>query len=189
MKINERFDLVKKNSLCFNCLSKGHSTSFCSRAGRYRTCNSKHHSLIHKEKEAESPSSSQSATTTTLSYHSNDEGRIRQALLATAVIQVKNGRGGHTLCRALLDGGSTSSFVTTSCFQRLGLLSRSLSTEVLGLASTPVVTPGGMTHILIKPHFQASYSFQLNALIMHTVTGKLPTYECRRNDWSKSQRS
>jgi len=42
-------------------------------------------------------------------------------LLATAIVDVKNKSGQYVPCRALLDSGSESSFITERCVQRLRL--------------------------------------------------------------------
>ncbi|XP_004930224.2 uncharacterized protein LOC101738759 [Bombyx mori] len=45
-KPNERFQFVKSNNLCINCLSRGHRVSACRSASLCKKCNSKHHTLL-----------------------------------------------------------------------------------------------------------------------------------------------
>ncbi|XP_074641220.1 uncharacterized protein LOC141898970 [Tubulanus polymorphus] len=47
LTVGEKFEAIKRNRLCFNCLSSNHSAKACSNAGRCRTCGKKHHSAIH----------------------------------------------------------------------------------------------------------------------------------------------
>ncbi|XP_062708617.1 uncharacterized protein LOC134288281 [Aedes albopictus] len=48
MTIPERYDAVRKNGLCMNCLSSGHLARSCSK-GLCRQCGRKHHTLLHSE--------------------------------------------------------------------------------------------------------------------------------------------
>ncbi|XP_055605306.1 uncharacterized protein LOC129753513 [Uranotaenia lowii] len=46
MKVSDRVDLVKKKSLCLNCLSPGHIARFCVK-GSCQICGRGHHTLLH----------------------------------------------------------------------------------------------------------------------------------------------
>lgn len=60
-------------------------------------------------------------------------------LLATAVVRVMDSCGEYQEVRALLDGGSQSTFVTEDCASRLGLRRvRSEFVTVTGLGGLPV---------------------------------------------------
>jgi len=48
MTVLERQEAVRKQNLCFNCLSTGHSYSSC-RAGNCKNCNKKHNTLLHSD--------------------------------------------------------------------------------------------------------------------------------------------
>ena len=100
--------------LCLSCLQKTHPSSECK--GSYSVCFQKHNTLLHSEesnlekKKNSIPSQSiaYTAAVTALSTQSGYE-----ALLGSAVIIVLDHRGRPHLCRALLDSGSTSNFITT----------------------------------------------------------------------------
>lgn len=49
MKIDDRRELVKKMSLCFNCLKKGHGSLKCKSENRCTKCKKLHHSMLHKD--------------------------------------------------------------------------------------------------------------------------------------------
>ena len=60
--VNARQDFVKSHKLCYNCLNKGHSTKQCTLNLRCKTCNKRHHTLLHQmtrpnNARAQSPSS------------------------------------------------------------------------------------------------------------------------------------
>ncbi|XP_062558035.1 uncharacterized protein LOC134222906 [Armigeres subalbatus] len=62
LKISERYDAVRRNGLCMNCLSSGHFARNCSK-GSCRQCGKKHHSLLHTEMNSASTKSSVPQTT------------------------------------------------------------------------------------------------------------------------------
>ncbi|XP_062557626.1 uncharacterized protein LOC134222495 [Armigeres subalbatus] len=62
LKISERYDAVRRNGLCMNCLSSGHFARNCSK-GSCRQCGKKHHSLLHTEMHSASTKSSVPQTT------------------------------------------------------------------------------------------------------------------------------
>ncbi|KAJ8977461.1 hypothetical protein NQ317_000038 [Molorchus minor] len=47
--ISEKRDFIKTNNLCYNCLASGHGVQQCTSSG-CRTCNGRHHSLLHVNK-------------------------------------------------------------------------------------------------------------------------------------------
>lgn len=62
----DRFNFVKQKNLCVNCLQSTHRTSSCASQSSCRTCQSKHHSLLHfTHSNPVTPSSSAEPT----SYH------------------------------------------------------------------------------------------------------------------------
>jgi len=69
--------------------------------------------MLHKDRVVESAST---GTTDNLpqTYHTADDKSIQQNMLATAVVKLRDRKGHQHLVRALLDGGSTCSFITES---------------------------------------------------------------------------
>ena len=49
MSVVHRRNCVKETRVCFNCLGVGHRAGDCVKTFRCRTCNRKHHSLLHDE--------------------------------------------------------------------------------------------------------------------------------------------
>ncbi|XP_055623146.1 uncharacterized protein LOC129766596 [Toxorhynchites rutilus septentrionalis] len=47
----ERWEAVKTGGHCFNCLAKGHQTKACKSTKTCQTCKSRHHSLLHQERQ------------------------------------------------------------------------------------------------------------------------------------------
>ena len=48
LNVNKRYNIVRRNHLCFNCLSKPHTIEDCSSKVTCKECGRKYHSLLHK---------------------------------------------------------------------------------------------------------------------------------------------
>jgi len=191
MSIPERFNIVKKGS-CFNCLREGHASSKCPSKGTCKKCNSKHNTLLHTDKENNKQSSSL-PTPEGISYpqpsnfHTADYNSIQQNMLATALVHIQDSQGQRQVLRALLDGGSTCSFISEVSVRRLGISRTRASTEVLGLSSTSLGTTKGMTSVILSPHFDDNVRIPMKLLILPNVTGLLPSYPCDPTVWPHLQ--
>lgn len=141
--VNNRFDVVKKNGLCINCLNSGHQVAHCPSKNRCRTCNRSHHTSLHNDRTPRSdsqvvphanlnseqtslPSHSYEAVTHTHTNYSN-RGQI---ILATAMVLVKDASGSYRLGRALLDSCSQVSFMTDDFAQQLRLIRDKHNVEI-----------------------------------------------------------
>jgi len=133
--IDHRISFVKQHQLCYNCLRKGHASSACPSKGRCFHCRRAHHTVLHKmspdiarDKTPASASptevsevSTQSTPPPTATVHSVQPQACAPAniLLATAWVLLRTPEGRTTQVRALLDQGSTSSFISESLCQTL----------------------------------------------------------------------
>jgi hypothetical protein len=129
----QRHNHVKQQGPCFSCLQpfvKGHT---CSQQ-QCRICHKRHHSLLHIAKQHQvananrlatnniSPLSTQGLTSAEVNtYHTLNGKSKNHALLATAIVEVRDKSGQYILCRALLDSGSQSHFIAERRVQRLRL--------------------------------------------------------------------
>nr|CAI5850809.1 unnamed protein product [Callosobruchus analis] len=143
---------------CVNCLKPNHTATEC-KAGTCRHCNAKHHSLLHVEATTEvtprltqnnannrqientdaTPSQNQNnsnqqhRTTVSMSNQYSHTENTGEVLLSTASVLVKDVDGNYQVCRALLDSASMSSFITSTCCNRLGLKRTKINMSVVGI--------------------------------------------------------
>jgi transposase InsO family protein len=125
LTIDERWDLIKQNRLCFKCILKTHSSRFC-RAKRCSKCNWSHHELLHKETQSASPPAPAvgpppnvppPATTTPASapvkYETvtNIGGCRARALLKVIPVTLVTNSGVERPSYALLDDGASVSIL------------------------------------------------------------------------------
>lgn len=200
LSIEMRIKKVKDLKLCSNCLRQGHNLSAC-KLGPCRICNKLHNSLLHLQNATTStqsagtvvlcaaPSSStppppsppplpqSPETQNNISNHNNDVAlsAINKScvLLSTALIQVQDSSGQKQTIRALLDSGSTASFITESLCAKLNLPTASTSSVVEGLNSQ-------LSHLnkrcdVIISSLISTYKENINCFVVPTITQFLPT--------------
>ncbi|XP_067205356.1 uncharacterized protein [Linepithema humile] len=89
----------------------------------------------------------------------------RQVILATAIVNVVDASGALKPCRALLDNGSQSCFITSKCVKKLGIKQYATNIPIFGLGELSTRThglakiPDGIT--LADPEFNRSSEVEL----------------------------
>jgi hypothetical protein len=183
--VHDREQVVNRLFLCTNCLQGGHSSSKCSSIGRCRTCNAKHHTMLHRTetKHNQKSNSSSASTSLALAHHTQAGREDSSGMLATALVHVIGNDGQAHPCRALLDNGSTSSFITESCRIQLGLPKTRMFAEVSGFAGISAGNAHGSVSLSFGPRFLSNTRYSVNALVLPKMTGHLPTSYCDTASW------
>lgn len=145
-----RSERVRQLKLCLNCLKANHVSKDC-RASTCRKCNSRHHTLLHFERQASTALEPPGTVNTTRkeevsenSLGSNSNNAIavsncnlvqsNNVLLSTALVHIVGSSGeGHT-CRVLLDSGSQSNFISANLCSRLGVEKSSVNISIVGIS-------------------------------------------------------
>ncbi|KAL0860231.1 hypothetical protein ABMA27_010538 [Loxostege sticticalis] len=159
LKTQSRIQTIKKLGLCLNCLGSNHVLPNC-KASHCRTCQRKHHTLLHIiQNDTSQPNTTPRLSTmhTPEPIHTNVESQSvnlltnqqivnttlgtldnnipiqhKTVVLSTAQITVlDNNNQLHTM-RALLDSGSQSNYITESAYRKLNLPTQKLNMEVIG---------------------------------------------------------
>ena len=120
MKPQARFDTVKSHKLCFLCLLPGHSSSVCQRTYRCSVpnCGKKHSKFIHvdtRESRSDVTPTGSNDTCPSVPSGSNASANIdnNKSHVHLPIVPVTCNGGSH-IFHALLDSGSTNSFVSES---------------------------------------------------------------------------
>ncbi|XP_050056095.1 uncharacterized protein LOC126549771 [Aphis gossypii] len=188
-----RRKFASDNCLCFCCLKTGHSANACSSTFRCKTCQSKHHTLLHldcdnlslKEINQErgdksQPNNVDSEPSASLSKFAGTTCTDKTVVLGTAIVRIFDNTGELQTVRVLLDGGSQVSVMTSECVNRLGLQRHKTCTNVSGLSQQPVTKIKGSTHCRFvpltakEPQFVASDIIVLSQITRHMPSEKLP---------------
>jgi len=183
MSTNDRITVVKKASLCTNCLRPDHWTNNCRSKFGCKQCNKRHNTLLHLTKK---PSTSQDIAGAGLEPARSIQSNLcsmSQVLLKTALVKVHDQFSGEKTLRVLLDDGSQGSFITEACAKSLGLKPEKTNVIIKGILSSPLCSVKGKVNIELHSLVQNA-SLLVDALIVSKVTGILSSTPCNPKSWS-----
>lgn len=180
---HEALKLVKEKQLCTNCLYK-HNTINCSSKFNCKTCEQRHHTLLHEALQAETANMHMMAT----DHVFFTQPVALRALLATALIPVYTRDGKNSTLRALIDQGSTANLIS----ERGAQLLQCRQQRIIGI---PMISVGnvqtGMSKaradIIIGSLYEADFRLPISALITPFTTSVKPITKEVISKWSHLQ--
>ncbi|XP_018360160.1 PREDICTED: uncharacterized protein LOC108759301 [Trachymyrmex cornetzi] len=205
-----RWDIVNNVSACTNCLSIVHRTPKCASRRTCAICRRRHHTLLHRSGESQSQTScdrsvvDSSATddvrhapstdapnivsvprpdASLVQSHHNISMTSANVVLATAWIHVSAPSHRTIKVRALLDGGSTHTFITRELAN--ALQSRTYPTVALigGIGQMTTKSADRVMPITVSPTQTATPIFSTDALILPSLTAYVPHFYCKLSHW------
>lgn len=198
----KRCQHVVSNNLCFNCLAPGHLARVCRLNTSCRVCHKRHHSLVHQPMPGISTNSTiqpdniqahhlhvenqeqvdkECKTHVELSSHFTTDAST--ALLATALVPVRDEFNHVTILRALVDQGSQATFISERAAQLLRLKRQPVHGTISGVGSTETAV-NHAAHIEILSKHDDSFKLKVKAYIMSTrLTAQLPSQTISINTW------
>ncbi|UYV82256.1 hypothetical protein LAZ67_21001470 [Cordylochernes scorpioides] len=183
MMLPERWTFVKDNRLCYNCLRSNHRVSSCVFTQNCKSCNKRHHTLLHQFKpEMLSPVADISPLThASVSCFANNKSHDR-ILLSTALIKVKSANWVLQTCRALINTDSQRCLITNSCRKKLNIPLAECKTTVFGLGNKLVEQSMGEVSLQFSPHF-SNLIFNANPIVIDKITSELPNFFIEKDNW------
>ena len=125
----ERRQILIRKRLCFNCAAGMHKSVTCPSKASCQHCHLRHHSSLHdSETDVKLPNGKNVAMTSS----SNDK---KEGIFPVVVVDVNGIR-----CRALIDSGSGSSYVSTKLIQLLGAKPTETQTRTVDMLMASKVT-------------------------------------------------
>lgn len=178
----QRREIIKKANQCGNCFSTKHATQACVSKYSCRTCQKRHHTMLHADSLSSadtstaiaSPALPQSDSPEKLSVIALSSTRKFASragvLLATARVVVMASSGRTMEVRALLDQGSEMTFITARLSQTLRLhrIRRSISISAVGCVDAE--TCQYSADIQIHPRGKSSPILTTTAGILKSLT-------------------
>ena len=185
LSVQRRWDLVKLLRLCLLCLKPGHYAKECKTSGCSK-CNGSHHRLLHYDrgnkvsrpgdkKQNESCSSACTAST----------GHTVAFMTVQVAVQ---GNGTTKQATALLDSGSSASYVTEGLVRRLGLKTEKCCMETTVLGGGTIAGETEKVNLGITS-LDSSYAAELEAWVLPKITAAVPPVEWQQQkaNWSHLQ--
>ncbi|GFS96043.1 DUF1758 domain-containing protein [Trichonephila clavipes] len=190
LPIKEKWDVVKKYKLCFNCLreNKTHHIFKCC-AGVCKFCSKSHNSLLCSKNPNNSKISNNNKNlihNKVSNIHTEDSTigsnnvtvpASQAVLLPTAIVNVKDINGALQKCRILIDSASQGSFVRESRVNLLQLKHTSVNINVDGVSSRKVGRVSGLVQLEIISILYKNTSITVDALILPQITCDLPQFQ------------
>jgi hypothetical protein len=123
MQPKQRLNYAKQSKLCLNCLEIFSNYHPCSKQ-MCKECHKRYHTLLHIDKQEQTSNkgstenhnqcaSTKGTTIAEVNTYCSLKGKAtNHILLATAIVEIQNKSAQYIPCRALLDSGSQSHFIT-----------------------------------------------------------------------------
>lgn len=188
----EKLSVLRTNSLCLNCLRPGHFVSSCKSLHKCRVCQKPHHTLLHLGERGSIPgplttaAASEVSVSTASSLPTNTVpastpiatnaavGIKSNLLLMTCRVLVESGDGSLMEARAILDSGSSASFVSERLTQCLRLPRFSQNTRITGVAGFVCNSAQHVTTFQVSSVHHPTKKFDVTAVVVPHVTSDLP---------------
>lgn len=194
LSTEQKYNVVKLNKLCTNCLRVGHRNRDC-RSSNCKICNKSHNTLLHNNENKVPASANQSlvkfenpnrivqaqvnseqgsgnSENVSLNAYFENIDINRQVLLSTAVILMQDCFGYFHECNAILDSGSQSNLITESLCKKLDLKMTPFSIPIGGI-SQKVTHIKNKTYAKLKSRFN-DFQANLSFLVLPVITTNLP---------------
>ena len=178
---DKKIATVKVNNICMNCLRKGHFLAECKSLHRCRKCQNPHHTLLHIEQHKDRPPQSTTlaptrSTGSEVSANATTAILKSCTLLMTCQVMIIPPHGSPLKVRALLDSGSSASFVSERLVQALRLVRTRQKISVSGIGGiSPATSVQSVANIKISPVTSNGKAIEVTALILPRVVRDLPT--------------
>uniref|UniRef100_A0A8D9AJE5 Integrase catalytic domain-containing protein n=1 Tax=Cacopsylla melanoneura TaxID=428564 RepID=A0A8D9AJE5_9HEMI len=191
----DRYQMVRGKGICINCLNSEHKVKNCQSKYNCKKCNQRHSTLLHfqqfsnSQPSASSPESApgfpsqprgnnqtfcalQSFNSTNNSHSTSHSSSI--VLLPTAQVYIVDSSGVAQPARVILDSASSCNLITLSCCRKLGLPLGKVFASVKGIGDSDSSVKG-QTDFSFTSRFDTTIKYQVNALVVDTITGNLPS--------------
>ncbi|XP_077272766.1 uncharacterized protein LOC143903178 [Temnothorax americanus] len=197
---SQRLEMVKRFNRCLNYLSSKHAAQSCTSKYACRTCQKKHHSMLHVDAASSSlnssenvilvPSTTQSdandapPSTAVALFSKSDTHARSPVLLATARVEIRSPSGRTCVARALLDQGSEVTFITGRLAQVLKMRRIKMPISISAVGCVDAGTCRYAAQIKIHPIGRAHPGLTTMASILNSLTNYSPAPISPHNSWS-----
>ena len=204
MTQKQRFEFVKHEKLCLNCLQKTHFLDKCLSNKRCFVCQGKHHSLLHDPNKSDLQANSSSSHTTfteesnppqTVDFESLQEpvedpvqtytaSITGTVLLATAQIIVEDQMGNTLTIRALVDPVAERSFITERVANQLSLKSKRILISIVGVGAEVSSRSRKEVTFNLRSAKDSQFVRPVSTLVLPELTRLLPRQKLVSCNWS-----
>ncbi|XP_011313380.1 uncharacterized protein, partial [Fopius arisanus] len=167
-----RKEVVDRLYLCYNCLGK-HSIRVCQTSRTCRTCQEKHHTLLHLDRSRRPAPTRPTPQNCSAQPHPQQSARPAQS---SGVPSVSYNSAGEVI------QSSELSLISESLVRQLKLKKQRSSIHISGVGKSSFGTTSGEVHLTL----QSIYSAERIEVIAHSLdhlTASLPTFSAEDLEW------
>lgn len=183
LTVENRINKTRELGLCINCIKPAnHTVNKCFARPCY-ICNKRHNTLLHLNKQpianqiAESNNNPQSSSSN-FAGHSISTVEV---LLSTVVLKIFDKNNKTSDCRALLDCGSQSNFITHDLVNKLDLEVTDAVINISGI-NNAASQANKLTTVKIKSNYD-KFTTTLNCIVVPSISNNLPSSTFSRNSF------
>lgn len=175
--IQDRTKFVRDNNLCLQCLMK-HPENKCNFHACFK-CKQPHHHLLHGQKDGNQDNASLENDTghyqmSLSSIRENDSSCHSQILLSTVSVFIRSSKGTTIRCKALLDSGAQSNFISEKLSKRLSLSKSVIDIPICGINQMKLSIK--YTTSAFIESLDRLYKKKLNFLVIDKIADRIPTF-------------
>ena len=178
MPVLQQSDHLKANHLCFNCLAPGHKTAECRSLSRCRSCQGRHHTMVHRDVPTSTapPSAANNAVSTAVTHAVSTSAppSLQSSLTMTSQVLLEGPSGRKLVCRALLDSGSTISLISTKAANSLQLAKTQTHITFSGIQDSNSAPSHALITVSMSSVQAPNQPYQISAAVVPKVTCDLP---------------
>ena len=173
MSRDERWEVIKKNGLCLNCLRGGHMANKCRVPQTCKKCNRRHHTLLHIE-DSKPPEATNAQPVSNVT-HVPPPRSNKQVLLMTCRARITSQNGVYSQARVFLDPGAACSFITERMAQQLRLPRRKSNTTIAGIGGISAARTRGAVSFILSHARGDGKQVQIDgAFVLPKITTDMP---------------
>ena len=170
MSISDRYETLKKFSVCFNCFGS-HLRNKCNSKYKCKLCQKPHHTMLHVADSVDSKD--KPSKPVSLSCGLNDSFARKTVLLGTATALLLCSNGSYKPIRLVLDSASQVSCITQRCVKMSGLQIKPSNVQISGICNTNSSSLG-LSECTLKPT-RGGRNLKFKAVVLNEITSQVPT--------------
>ncbi len=188
LSADDRFSTIQRLKLCHNCLGNDHFTRNCRCVTSCKKCNKRHHTLLHHESianksssqasskdDANSATSSQTPSQTSATARTGLPSSNKEVTTVLMTCQLMVEANGHKQKgRALIDTGSSVSFITSRLANALQAKKIPKITSIVGIQGAQVPNSSHVVDLILSPLTGTATSVKMTAVVVDKITSDLP---------------
>ncbi|XP_071632804.1 uncharacterized protein [Temnothorax longispinosus] len=168
LSTKDRHNFAREKGLCLNCLRAGHNLKSCPSSWACRSCQAKHHSLLHFERANVPPAATAPAVPPAVSDTVAPASAVEKPIISMASIS----------SRVVL-----LSTVRAEALDATATRFRHRAT-VLGVNDTKTATTRGITLFVVRARDREDLRFPIEATVLSRITSPLPHTRVDAKSWS-----